>query len=429
MKIKTKKLSYDEVIKIKKEKHKKPIKQSPFLRLLMKIVSLPDLISVGFKCEKQGMERLGKNECALFLMNHSCFIDLKIASSLLFPRRYSIICTSDGFVGKESLMRSLGCIPTEKFLFDISLVLDIKHAVNKLGSSILMYPEASYSFDGCATPLPESIGQLVKALKIPVVMIKTHGAFARQPLYNGLRTRRVKVGATMRYLLSPDDIENMSHKEINEIINKEFEFDNFKYQQENNIVIDDSERAVGLERVLYKCPHCQTEGKTQGVGTELICHACGRSYTLDKHGYIVSNDGESRFTHIPDWYAWERECVKKELIDGTYRLDTDVDIYMLVDKKCVYNVGGGHITHDRDGFHLVGCDGKLDFSQKPVASYSLYSDYYWYEIGDMICIGNRSALYYCFPTDKSVSVAKARLAVEELYKLVRKKRTLSVTSN
>jgi hypothetical protein len=37
----------------------------------------------------------------------------------------------------------------------------------------------------------------------------------------------------------------------------------------------------------------------------------------------------------------------------------------------------------------------------------------------MICIGNHTALYYCFPkTDRDV-VAKARLAAEELYKIAK----------
>ena len=58
----------------------------------------------------------------------------------------------------------------------------------------------------------------------------------------------------------------------------------------------------------------------------------------------------------------------------------------------------------------------MHYSQKPSESYSLYADYYWYELGDVICIGNANILYYCFPKDKRVSVAKARLAAEELYK-------------
>ena len=56
------------------------------------------------------------------------------------------------------------------------------------------------------------------------------------------------------------------------------------------------------------------------------------------------------------------------------------------------------------------------FSQGPKACYGLYADYYWYEIGDVICIGDKKRLYYCFPKDKT-NVAKARLAAEEMYKL------------
>ena len=35
---------------------------------------------------------------------------------------------------------------------------------------------------------------------------------------------------------------------------------------------------------------------------------------------------------------------------------------------------------------------------------------------DIIIIGGRDGLYYCFPNEKAI-VAKARLATEEMYKL------------
>ena len=73
----------------------------------------------------------------------------------------------------------------------------------------------------------------------------------------------------------------------------------------------------------------------------------------------------------------------------------------------------------------TGCDGKLDYAQSPVASHTLNGDYFWYEIGDMIGIGNRDVLYYCFPKNCGDVVAKTRLATEELYKMkkARKPRT------
>ena len=102
-------------------------------------------------------------------------------------------------------------------------------------------------------------------------------------------------------------------------------------------------------------------------------------------------------------------------------MDTPVDIAILKGTKCLYMVGEGRLRHDENGFHLVGCDGRLNYEQKPVASHSLNADYFWYEIGDVISIGDGKTLYYCFPKDKGVSVAKARLATEELYKIKRKR--------
>ena len=98
-------------------------------------------------------------------------------------------------------------------------------------------------------------------------------------------------------------------------------------------------------------------------------------------------------------------------------LDCPVKIAMQVDYKAVYMVGEGRLLHDGNGFRLTGCDGKLDYAQKPQACFSLYADYYWYEIADCICIGDQEVHYFCFPQEEGVSVAKLRLATEEMYKL------------
>ena len=80
------------------------------------------------------------------------------------------------------------------------------------------------------------------------------------------------------------------------------------------------------------------------------------------------------------------------------------------------------MIHNSQGFQLTGCDGKLEYSQGPLANYGLYADYLWYEIGDVICIGNHEVLYYCFPQNSGDVVAKTRIAAEELYKLKKRRR-------
>ena len=422
MKIKNRDLPYDEVLAIPREPHLPPKRPTMLFRTLLKTLSARELRAVDFSYTSKGMERLGPDEPALILMNHSSFIDLKIAATVLYPRPFNIVCTSDGFVGKRGLMRSLGCIPTKKFILDTTLVRDMRYAVDKLRDSVLLYPEAGYSFDGTATTLPASLGKLLKMLKVPVVMIKSSGAFLRDPLYNMLQLRKVKVRASVTYVLSSEEIQAKSVEELNAILKELFAFDNFKDQQEQRIRVDENFRADGLNRVLYKCPVCLTEGETEGKGTHLRCRHCGKVWELDEYGRLRAEDGDPVFSHIPDWYAWERDCVRKELEEGRYRLELPVVIRILVDTKCLYTVGEGTLTHTVDGFHLNGCGGKLDYRQSPAFSYSLNADYYWYELGDMISIGNLNALYYCFPKTAGDVVAKMRLAAEELFKMQRREK-------
>ena len=425
MKISTKRLPYDKVMARKRPAHRKPLRPNFLLQTVIRVLAIFDLAPTHFTYEKHGMEKLGKHEPCLILMNHSSFIDLKIVSRIFYPKPYGIVCTSDGFVGfgMNLLMRLIGCIPTQKFVSDVSLIKDMEYLLKKKKTSVLMYPEASYSFDGTATPLPRKMGVLLKKLGVPVVTVITQGAFARDPLYNCLQKRKVDVRADVTCLFTAEELKTKTVSELDEALDKAFGFDNFAWQQENNITIDEPFRADGLHRILYRCPHCGAEGKTEGKGITLTCHGCGKVYTLTEKGFLEAADGDPRFTHIPDWYKWQRQQVKKELEGGTYRLETDVDIGIMVDYRAIYMVGSGKLVHDENGFRLTGCDGKLDYAQGPVSCYSLYSDYFWYEIGDMICIGNHDALYYCFPKESTIPVAKARLAAEELYKLKKRRRT------
>lgn len=157
----------------------------------------------------------------------------------------------------------------------------------------------------------------------------------------------------------------------------------------------------------------------EGKGIYLTCHHCQKQYELTEYGYLKAVEGETKIDHVPDWYRWERECVRRELEEGTYLLDVPVTIYALKNPTFVYRIGDGRLRHTREGFHLTGCNGLLDYQQSPMSSYSLYSDYFWYEIGDVICIGDAKCQYYCFPKGAGDVVAKTRLAAEELYKMNR----------
>ena len=421
MKIKTTKMSYEEVLKLPKLQHKKPMKPQQWLATVVRIGVAPTLWKTKFKYTTERYD-LVKDQPCLILMNHCSFTDMKLAYGIFYPKKLGIVCSVDamsGILGK--LMRLLGCTPTHKFVPDMNLIKDINYMLKENKSSVLMYPEAGYSFDGCATTMPSRLGLLMKRLGVPVVTVITKGAFHRDPLYNMLQIRDVEVSAHVKCIATAEEVKSKSVAELDALLEEAFSFDNFAWQRDNKISIDVPFRADGLHRILYKCPHCGAENQMEGKGIHLTCHACNKQWTMDEYGQLHANEGETYYPHIPDWYKWQRECVRKELEDGTYLLDTDVDISIQVNLDGVCDIGSGHLRHDLNGFHLVSADGKLDYKQGPSYSHTLYSDYYWYEIGDVIGIGNNEYSYFCFPKGNE-SVSKARLATEELYKMTKKRK-------
>ena len=85
MKIKTKVMPYEKVMELPKEKAHRPIKPNIFFRTLIRVLSIPDLCKTHFKYTTERMDEIGDSPC-LILMNHSSFIDLKIAYKIFYPK-------------------------------------------------------------------------------------------------------------------------------------------------------------------------------------------------------------------------------------------------------------------------------------------------------------------------------------------------------
>ncbi|MBR5265638.1 MAG: 1-acyl-sn-glycerol-3-phosphate acyltransferase, partial [Clostridia bacterium] len=330
MKIKVKEMSYEEMLKQPRLQHKLPMKPQTWLTTIVRLACIPTLKKLNFTYTTERMD-LVKDQPCLILMNHSSFTDMKLAFGIFWPKKMGIVTSVDamsGILGK--LMRLLGCTPTHKYITDMTLVKDIDYMLKENKTSVLMYPEAGYSFDGCATTMPRKLGILMKRLGVPVVTVITQGAFHRDPVYNMLQIRDVKVSAHVKCIATAEEVKEKSVDELDALLEESFSFDNFAWQRDNKISIDVPFRADGLHRILYKCPHCGAENQMEGKGITLTCNACKKQWTMDEYGQMSANNGETEYPHIPDWYKWQRKCVREELENGTYLLDTDVDIVVQV---------------------------------------------------------------------------------------------------
>ena len=395
------------------------------LRPLAWAISYPSVWAHRAQIQKLRME--GLKPPYLLLCNHNSFYDFMVTTAAVFPNRANYVVAIDGFTSptkkgftsREWLLRTVGCICKRKFTNDAILVRQLNRAV-KNGDIAVLYPEARYALCGTTAVLPESLGKLCKLLKVPVVTLIMSGHHVNSPVWS-LGNRGVKpTEAVMTQLFTAEELAKASAAEVNSKINQAFVYDDFAWQRARSIRITSPHRAEGLHKILYQCPHCKVEYRMGSKGTELFCSACGKRWKMEELGMLNALDGETEFSHIPDWYEWERENVRREVADGKYALTCPVRVESLPNASGYVHLGEGTLTHDQNGFavHVLGEHGAFEMI-KPVPSlYSCHIEYnYLGKYGDCVDLNTLEDTWYCYPHDCDFSVTKIALATEELYQL------------
>lgn len=399
---------------------KKPHRPWFLIKVAKWIISIPDLKKRNYKLEKIGMEDV-EGKPYLLLVTHSSMVDFNLMLMAAGSQPVNNVMTLEGFRDyTEILMRHLGVLGTRKFITDIHLVKNMKYCIDKLQSIFCLFPEARYSLDGCTSYLPDSLGKTVKLLKVPVVVLRIHGNFITCPQWNK-KNKKTHVEAELVRIVTAEEAKTLSVDEINKRIQENFEYDDFKWQWDNKVKVDDPGRADGLHSLLYKCASCETEGKMHSKGTSLWCEHCGKTWEMGEYGRLEAKEGDTIFPHIPDWSNWERECVRKEIEEGTYYFEDDVKVYTLPNTK-FYNQGMGKFIQTSTETKLIcnyyGEDYTLVRSAKNLDS--MHIEYDYKKKGDLIDISIPDDSFWCYMTKRDV-ITKISFATEEMHKLAAKK--------
>lgn len=405
---------------IKRFDMKKPPKKTKwFLKPIIKLLCSP-----AFKKYKPEITYINGAENLkgpfLLLCNHNAFLDFKIVSTLLKKNNANYVVAIDGFIGREWLLRNVGCICKRKFTNDITLIRQLMRTI-AMGNVAVIYPEARYSLCGTTAVLPSSLGKLVKLLKVPVATLICHGHHVNSPFWDTSHERGIAhTSAEYRQLFTKEDIEKLSADDINKGIVDAFQYDDFAWQKENHIQIADENRAKGLHRVLYKCPCCKSENKMESQGAKLFCKSCGKEWEMTELGELKALKGETEFSHIPDWYEWERSEVAKEVEDGSYSSgELNVQVDSLPNAKKFIHLGIGKLIHDMNGFKVTVTDQEgetHEMVKEPSSLYSSHIEYqYLFKHGDCVDLNTLTDTWYIYP-EGNFSVTKMALATEELHR-------------
>ena len=395
---------------------KYPIRQPIIIVWLIWILSKIMLIGKKYKVEKINMEVL--KPPYMLLSNHMYFIDFELAAMGTLPYRVNNVMSIDGYYRRPWLIELIGGICTRKFTMDLHLIKSIRHVL-KRGDILAMYPEARYSPCGTTSYIPDSLGKLIKMNKVPVVAVVHRGNHLLTPFWNFRKPRRVPLYTTMTQILTAEQVKNMTAEEINAVVKQALSYDDYRYQKENGILITEPYRAEGLHKVLYQCPNCKTESKMDSKGTEIFCRECGKHWNLNEDGTLSALSGETEFSHIPDWFEWERSEVRRQVRSGEYSFSDEVEVYGFPRCWRFIKLGKATISHDAEnGFILKGNYRDEDYciQRKPLETNSLHIEYDYCYIKPFDCfdISTENDSFYCSPKKENV-ITKLGFATEEIY--------------
>ena len=398
-------------------------KPSGFFRWLTELIAGMGLVGHKVTVKKHGMD--GVKPPYFVVGTHHSYLDLKTMVRAMKPLKVTYVCSLDVLVmHPEWLMNRVGIIFKRKFVQDVHLLKNMKHCVNDLNEcALVMYPEAKFSLDGTTSYLPPALGKLAKYLGVPVVAANMHGNYVSQPQWNRPKNRlagKVHKGTPLvtdvTLVASAEEVKALKSDEIQARIEQALQYDDFAWQKENNVLIKDKRRAEGLHKILYKCPHCGTEFNMHSEGARLSCARCGSIWEMSERGELAGVNCETVYSHIPDWFAYEKECVRREVQEGTYRCEKDVRLCTLPYKR-MYAQGTAHFVQTNEGITLSGTAYGEPFCEhwKGNATNGLHIEYNHIKESDAFAVSTLKESYWCF-TDNDGTITKLSIATDEIYR-------------
>ena len=155
-------------------------------------------------------------------------------------------------------------------------------------------------------------------------------------------------------------------------------------------------------------------------GAFIKCPDCGKEWELLTNGQLKATEGDTEFAHIPSWFEWEREQVRREIESGSYSFEDTCDVYSLPNTSNFISLGEATLVHmPKKGFTIEGHYNGEDYKiSRPVAGmYAVHIefDYCYIRPNPCVQISTLKDTFVCFPKKKNV-VMKLLFATEELYK-------------
>lgn len=286
---------------MKKKKKWVKLRHKIITALALPFFSLYSKIKYGIKIDKTKIDK----RQYFVVCNHQTPFD-QFFISMLFKRSVYYVATEDlyqkGFLSKL-LNYAVALIPIKKNTTDYKAVMTMLRVKNE-GGTIAIFPEGNRTYSGKTGNIKQTIGGLMKALKLPVMALNVVGGFGKQPRFSS-HVRKGKMQLKINKIIEYDDYKDLSAEECYELIKAAISVNEYDLLDGN--VYPDKRSAQFIERAMYVCPTCGIS-KFVSSGNTVKCQKCGVEIKYDEKLRLSSNL-DFPFTRVCDWYDYQEDFI------------------------------------------------------------------------------------------------------------------------
>lgn len=330
----------------------------------------------------------------ILLSNHESFEDFYYLSQLAHPRRPSYLvneyyCTRPVLKG---MAKRAGILSKKLFTPDLAAPVGILRTIRR-GYPVVIFPEGRLSPDGCSNPIVESGAALYRRLKTPLVLVRIDGAYWAHPKWRK-KSFRSNIRLSVRRVLRPEELAAMTDAQLDELIRSEL----YNDASEHRGSYPQKDKAVGLDGLLYRCIDCGALYRTEGVGSELICHACGSRRRLDGHYRFAGPPGT-----IGQYYEAIRQMEAREADAMELRAEVRTKIFGADGGPVRWEKGLCTLDDKAFRYRSENEDFTIPLEKLPALAFSCAEEFELYHGGE---------LHYFYPLEEPRQCARWALAVD-----------------
>lgn len=241
--------------------------------------------------------KIEKGKQYLVIYNHQTGYD-QFLVMLAFNRHVYHVASEDlfsnGFLSRM-LEFTAAPIPIKKQTNDIRVVMTCLKVV-KEGGNIALSPEGNRTFSGKTCYFKPSIVKMIKALKLPVAVLRIEDGYGVMPRWAD-DVRDGGMSVYVKKVIEPEEYLHLSDDDLHALVSKELYVD----ESAPNKEFKHKNLAHYLERAIYYCPECGF-ANFESKGDLFECKKCKKTVKYLPNKQFVGVDFDFKYKNVADWY-------------------------------------------------------------------------------------------------------------------------------